>query len=517
MEPYDLTGTYTYRSFINEPQIVNDFSKLQFAEAEVTLIGSLDGTITGVLSWPTKEDDSERAVMDLQGRIVSWGPLLIQLEGVGRKGSAIADFDYKYELTAAQQWPETTAPRLCLVGSVIRAKDHGTVKAGFTASVIAVQRDFIEPRDIAGVALTPSVIAMLASKWHRLWHATWHTVRGEWPNFNHEATRTEIRKLGWAVDRPPRMSRVNGNGLILDEGAGEDFLFMHRWMIKMVRDDYVKNGLTPPASWSKIPGPTFAQIVYSLVTNSAGVVEFKKDIAASGNMVPPAGDWVKAPEYFSTVMRQWETHYRNPAMLASLSLGALGNLLEFTIHNAMHNRWMTPARDPETGAVIIDPATGGLGERPPFDFSDKWSSPKYDYLGEFYSSHVNPLFWRLHGWVDDTINAWFKVQEVASPGKIKPRQLHGVDWFEVNPPFVIVTDPFVGVSLDGHGSHHDHRDQMHHHGDGTDQQAAEIDTMLKVMAAIENDANTAGPLTGTLAEATRPRTSRVSMRFEMPG
>jgi hypothetical protein len=33
MQPTDLTGTYTYRSFLNEPDIVGDFNKLQFAEA----------------------------------------------------------------------------------------------------------------------------------------------------------------------------------------------------------------------------------------------------------------------------------------------------------------------------------------------------------------------------------------------------------------------------------------------------------------------------------------------------
>src|SRR5262249_8954233 len=153
---------------------------------------------------------------------------------------------------------------------------------------------------------------------------------------------------------PPRKSRNDGNGLILDNGAGEDFLFMHRWMIKMVREDYMRQGLQPPSAWKRLPSAQSAQLAYSPVIDS-GVVEFKTDIAASGNMVPPAGDWAKSQEFFSTVMRQWENQFTSVTTLASLSLGALGNLLEFTIHNAMHNRWMSPARDPDTGAVIIDP------------------------------------------------------------------------------------------------------------------------------------------------------------------
>jgi hypothetical protein len=511
MELYELSGTYTYRSFLNEPGIVNDFKKLQFAEAELTLFAGLDGSISGTLSWPKKEDDdSERDVMDIEGKVVTREPLLVRLHGVGRKGSAIEAYDYQYELTLAKHWPETTRPRTCLVGSVIRVKDHGKAKAGVTASVIAVQRDFVEPRDIPGVALAPSTVAMLASKWHRLWHATWHTVRGEWPNFKDENTRAEIKKLGWGVDRAPRKPRAQGSNLVLDNGAGEDFLFMHRWMIQMVRSDYARQNLTPPASWKTVPAARVAQIVYTATADEAGVIKFKKDLAASGNMVPQTGDWVKTQEYLSTVMQQWEAYFTSPTTLATLSLGALGNLLEFTIHNAMHNRWSTPARDPETGEIILDPATGEPGEREQFDFSDKWNSPRYDYLGEFYSSHINPLFWRLHGWVDDRIEDWFRAQEASNPGRIKRRTLLGVDWFEVSAPWVMVPSPFAGVSLEGHGG------PDHGHG-GQDAHAAEIETMLKVLAAIKNDGQAPVRTPAALAAAAPPsRPSRISMRFEMP-
>src|SRR5262249_2828191 len=166
METFDLVGTYTYRSFLNNPAIVGNFDTLQFAEAELTLFSSLDGQLSGMLSWPKNADDTLRDQMDISGEIISREPFLIRLEGIGRKGSSIETYDYKYELTLARQWPETTSPLICLVGSVIRAKDHGTSKAGVTASVIAVKRDFVEPRDIDGVALVPSTIAMLAGKWH---------------------------------------------------------------------------------------------------------------------------------------------------------------------------------------------------------------------------------------------------------------------------------------------------------------------------------------------------------------
>ena len=150
--------------------------------------------------------------------------------------------------------------------------------------------------------------------------------------------------------------------------------------------------------------------------------------------------------------------------------------------------------------------------RPTFDFSDKWSSPKYDFLGEFYSSHVNPVFWRLHGWVDDRIEDWFRAQESARPGTIRRRQLHGVTWFEPNPQFVMVNEPFVGVSLEAHGGGHGGHDHAGH-----DQQAAEVATMLQVMSLIQNDGNRPAPaVAGAAPAAPRPK-PRISMRFEMPG
>jgi len=63
-----------------------------------------------------------------------------------------------------------------------------------------------------------------------------------------------------------------------------------------------------------------------------------------------------------------------------------------------------------------DPTNNQPLARDPFDFDDKWNNPKYDYLGEFYSSYVNPIFWRLRGWVDDRIEDWYNAHEAKSTG-----------------------------------------------------------------------------------------------------
>ena len=57
---------------------------------------------------------------------------------------------------------------------------------------------------------------------------------------------------------------------------------------------------------------------------------------------------------------------------------------------------------------------GEPANRGDFDFDEKWDDPKYDYLGDFHSSHVNPMFWRLHGWVNDRIEDWYNAHEARN-------------------------------------------------------------------------------------------------------
>ena len=86
-----------------------------------------------------------------------------------------------------------------------------------------------------------------------------------------------------------------------------------------------------------------------------------------------------------------------------MTLGALGVGIEMTIHNAMHMRWATFSGsfrpDPLQDSGEIDP-TGGE------TIGAEWDDPRYDFLGDTYSSHVNPIFWKLHGWIDDRIEDW---------------------------------------------------------------------------------------------------------------
>jgi hypothetical protein len=142
--PSPLSGTYTYRSFLDVPDPVDDFGKLRFAQLELQLAVQPDGTVTGALVFPAAPG-TEPAVMDVSGEVSAVSPLHLSFSGRGRPGSAIADFHYEYDGGLLRHWETGIGQRLTLAGTVLRAEDHGSgatlAKAGFTASWLAVRRD----------------------------------------------------------------------------------------------------------------------------------------------------------------------------------------------------------------------------------------------------------------------------------------------------------------------------------------------------------------------------------------
>jgi len=473
MSTHDLAGYYTYRSFLNRP--TGRPEELLWGEGELLLFVDEEGSVSGTLAFPADAGERQKSIMDVSGRISGWSPLSLRFIGKGRQGSDIEDFEYEYDCREAHTWDTSEPPqRISLVGTVRRNKDHGQAKAGATASFVAVKRDFLEPRDIELVKLIPATVSMLAERTHRLRHLVWHSVREIWNNKSTtEEDRQKLRGHGWGLDDPPR----DGDGrLILTNGAGEDFLYMHRRMIAMVHEIYANAGKTPPRAWARLPSPTVPQLNYVEASDSEDPSKkvFVLDPDSSGDMVPPAVDsfmeqvqntpffrFNKTPRGYSSLMRQLESSLRNPRVMVQLPLGAYGNLIEYTVHNWMHMRWATTSRDPETGKPRA---------RGDFEIDGVWNDPRYDYLGDFYSSHVNPLFWRLHGWVDECIEAWFTAHQEAHAGEVVRKQIRGIAWFEEG-AWVVKKDPF---DWPGAGGAHGHG--QHSHGHGT-----ELETLLRVV------------------------------------
>ncbi|GAA2786724.1 hypothetical protein [Kitasatospora aburaviensis] len=144
MNAVELTGTYTYRSFLNRPEPVDDFNKLRFAQLELRLQAGRDGAVSGALVF-SEEPGGETIAMDMTGQASGTSPVAFTLTGRGRPNSPIADFHYEYDGIVLRHWEAGIGQRMTLAGTVLRAEDHGSgsslARAGQTASFLAVKRD----------------------------------------------------------------------------------------------------------------------------------------------------------------------------------------------------------------------------------------------------------------------------------------------------------------------------------------------------------------------------------------
>jgi hypothetical protein len=270
------------------------------------------------------------------------------------------------------------------------------------------------------MVLHNEVINEMASRKVRLHHFLWHQIRNTWSQIS-ETQKQELKNLGW---EPGRSSRTeNGIWLTLN-GSGEDFLFMHRQMIKKVREITEKNNgdMDAVTGWRLVPGPSSSDWPVPETWEVYGASCFNSFLKA-----------VKADYYYWVLIREWERTYQDEAWLKGRTLGEVGAIIESTIHNMMHMRWCSRPWDARTGKP--EPTTG----KPDNEIGQDWDDPQYDWLGDSYSSHVNPVFWKLHGWVDDRIEDWYRANEAD----LSPIDIRGIRWYKGN--LVTETYPWSGA------------------------------------------------------------------------
>jgi hypothetical protein len=241
--------------------------------------------------------------------------------------------------------------------------------------------------------LPNEIIMMEAQREHRLHHYLWHEVRNSWLSYDKEETREALRNLGW---EPPRPSRDKNGNRIEDNNSGEDFLFMHRQMIVQVNKKLseLKDPLYPKVEgWKGVPPPDDKNypVPPTWDTGDSRLNDLLKE-------------W-KSDNYYTNELKQWENQYTDQNYLSQISLGQFGSRLEYTIHNRMHMRW---ASKPKEERPDVDPAQ-------PDSIHIRWDDPAYDYLGDTYSSHVNSIFWMLHGWIDERIEDWKNAHQITGP------------------------------------------------------------------------------------------------------
>ena len=301
---------------------------------------------------------------------------------------------------------------------------------------VALKRTFPEARERIG--LNPTLLAWLVSPEHRLFHQLWHATRDTWHALSQDK-RNALRGIGWQPgqrdkERDARGPRKDRNG------SGVDFFFMHRHMLRTARS------MQHLPSWPALPMPQ-----PELERDRAGFARYFDN--HDGSALPPTwlaeGDefytqWlsdIKQPETYHSNFEVWESRYRDPRYLSTLTLGQFGSEVELGLHDWLHMRWASVPRDPSNGAPV--PMA-----RDPADFAARWYVPENDFLGDPFSSHVNPVFWRFHGWIDDRLEDWFKAHERFHPTELTRQEVNGVPWFAPG-RWVEVDDPWLGPITHG--------------------------------------------------------------------
>ncbi len=225
--------------------------------------------------------------------------------------------------------------------------------------------------------------AMMAKPEVRAWHFLWHGIRNSWPSLS-EDERNDIRtRLGKDWD-----AEAGGTGNA-DE-KGEEFLHMHHAMLGALRSHL---GDQMYEAWLEPPKPDDAKYP-----------------------VPQAQD-PTLKKYFDArykTLMTWHKRAIDEKWVKTQSLSEYGLWLEANLHNNMHMTWAHPTQwytsyEPSMEEIMSQP-----NKYPAFNH------PSNNSLAGTYTSHVNPNFYRLHGYVDARIQTWLKAHDFDKIAEICP-------------------------------------------------------------------------------------------------
>lgn len=127
-----FSGSWAYRSLVNNPEISLPFNDLAFGAGLLELSEPSPGKIAGQLGgagWS----------LVLDGSASSGTPPLLQWQGRGVLGGEEWVYDYLGYLVP--MWPHGVNQIQTIVGTIIRTEAHsgGQAQAGFTATFYAVR------------------------------------------------------------------------------------------------------------------------------------------------------------------------------------------------------------------------------------------------------------------------------------------------------------------------------------------------------------------------------------------
>lgn len=226
----------------------------------------------------------------------------------------------------------------------------------------------------------------MSSREHRLWHYFWHATRNSWTELSPTQQKFFLKfDPRWQpvhlLEKPKNAPAADAK--VYDpkvNGAGEDFLFMHHQMMSELFSNLASAGLRCISPWNELPN----------VNDPDWKIEGSE---------PP-----KDEKSFNK-MQAWVAQFHSKDYLKGKKLSEVGYVLENSLHNNMHMRWATPEPPQGFGGrpeISVSSLKKGLK---PFD------DPRYNWLADPYSAHVNPVFWKLHGLVESVIFHWLEAND----------------------------------------------------------------------------------------------------------
>jgi len=132
-----LVGTWTYRSFLNNPDLSADFNSLEFGRGNIRIDRAPMNQFKGKIfdtGW----------ALELTGSITYGNPFTVRFQGKGVVGGE--EWIYDYEGYVIRPWPNGINQRMAMVGTIVRTIPHGSGDGGNSAgrrvcSWMAVKQD----------------------------------------------------------------------------------------------------------------------------------------------------------------------------------------------------------------------------------------------------------------------------------------------------------------------------------------------------------------------------------------
>jgi hypothetical protein len=129
-----LKGKWTYRSFLNDPDLSTQFNDIEFGRGTITIDDAPMGVFQGRIGGPGWS-------LALNGSINYGDPYSVRFQGKGVVGGE--EWIYDYIGYAIKPWPNGNNQVPAMTGSIVRTIPHssgsgGTSPAGVVCSWIAV-------------------------------------------------------------------------------------------------------------------------------------------------------------------------------------------------------------------------------------------------------------------------------------------------------------------------------------------------------------------------------------------